>query len=122
MPVSNQDAKDYLLQVNKKLVSNNKLKLRLISNKTIDVYFDNVRIVFQDFLKAMMIAHNEDERNVLIQGMCDVNALYSIKQKLGRELPVDIAEIAYDFDNPDYPGVANISHKIEHKQYLIQAE
>lgn len=122
MSVSSQDAKNYLLQVNKKLASNNKLALRLISKKTIDVYFDNVRIIFKDFLKAMLDARSDHERSDLIQEMCDINTLYSIKLKLGQKLPADIAEIAYDFDNPDYPGLANISDKIEHKRYLIQAE
>jgi hypothetical protein len=116
------DAMSYILQLNKKLVSDNKLKLLIISKKSTDKYFDSMRIVFQDFLKAMSLARSDDERRVLILEMCDINALYSIKLKLGRKLPADLGEIAYDFDNPDYPGVANISDKIKHKQYLIQME
>jgi hypothetical protein len=54
--------------------------------------------------------------------MCELNALYSIQLKLNYELTVDLAEIAYEFDNPDYPGLAHVINKIENKQYLIQPE
>lgn len=114
------DAKSYILRLNKKLVSDNKLKLLIISKKSIEKYFDSMRIVFQDFLKAMLLARNDDERRALVLEMCDINALYSIRIKLHQKLPDDLAEIAYDFDNPDYPGLANISDKIAQRQYLIQ--
>lgn len=121
MSLNSQDAKNYLLRMNEKLTTNNKLKLRLMSKKSIDAYFDNMRIVFHDFLKAMLQTETDDERRVLILEMCDINALYNIKIKLERELPADLAEIAYDFDNPDYPGAANIYDKIKCKRYLLQA-
>lgn len=115
-------AKNYLIELNKVLLSNDEIKVQLVSSESIDQYFENIRLVFKDFLQAISTTQDDDNQQALLVEMCKLNALYSIKLKLNYELTADLAEIAYDFDNPDYPGLVRIINKIKNKQYLIQTE
>jgi hypothetical protein len=49
--------------------------------------------------------------------LCDLNALYALQLKLNVTLSPWFHEVAYDFDNPDYPGYGYISEKIRKNEY-----
>lgn len=82
-------------------------------------YFSNFRILFAQFEAEFKASSDINARKKMIEELCTINGLYSIKLKAHKEIPADLADIAYDFDNPEYPGYSHIKEKIMSGGYKL---
>ena len=119
MSIRKETPSRYIEKLNK-ILSNNDVSS--ITPEMAEKYFDNFRLVFKEFLHAIDTALDRDTQQKLRFGLCKNNALFAIQLKLNYELPPDLYEIAYDFDNPDYPRLDFIVKKIKHREYIIQQQ
>jgi hypothetical protein len=96
-------------------------ELRLAEHD-IDGYFSEFRPLFADFLGKFKGSSEDSERRRLFMRLCELNYLYAVQLKLGYTLPEDLQRVAYDFDNPHYPGYDQIAQKILHGDYSLRGD
>jgi hypothetical protein len=93
-----------------------------VGSEQVGQYFDEFRQLFRNFAHIFKTTVTDNERKELFREMCELNYLYAIQLKLGHDLPKDLYEVAYDFDNPDYPGYNQVAQKISNNSYLLLKE
>jgi hypothetical protein len=86
-------------------------RLSSFNEKSIRAYLRKFELVFRD--KATHF--NQEE----FQEICDLNTLFALQLKLNVDLPEKFYQVAYDFDNPEYPGFKYVSKKVKNNGYLL---
>ena len=108
---------DYIKELNSILTNK---KTNSLTTEFVRRYFDNIRLVFLELFDEINAGVSEDKYRQEFEEICRANLLQAISLKFGYELPSDLEELAYDFDNSEYPGATYIINKIKAKSYLLQ--
>ncbi len=94
--------KETVVQLNKLLASGED---SVFDKAVAERYFEAFKNIFNDFL---IIAEQVQSSTLLLpyfEELCELNYLYAFQIKFRHPLPEELEQIAYDFDNPEYPGV-----------------
>lgn len=115
MTVDHAQPTEDILSINKLIQSSADSRL---SDEQVDVYFRSFRTFFVQAAHDIATEATGQKKQAIFQTICDLNCLFGLSLKNGIELPADLYEVAYDFDNPDYPGFSNLLPKLEGREYL----
>jgi hypothetical protein len=112
-----KQAKEELKALNKRVIGHASV-VELTDAET-ENYYHYFRVVFCSFLSDFEDTDDDAVRVKLIHEVVDLNGLYAIQIKANKKLPPDLADIAHDFDNPDYPGYRYVEEKVVSGGYRL---
>jgi hypothetical protein len=81
-------------------------------------YFEDFRVIITAASNTITSVDKKEQKKIF-QELCDLNGLYAVQLKMKVDLPNEVSEIAYDFDNPDYPGFDYVLNRLLNKGYKI---
>jgi hypothetical protein len=93
-----------------------------IDEKIVSDYFEYFQKAFKKFVDNLGNSKNEAEQRKIFQDICDLNELYKLQLQYNATIPDNLAEVAYDFDNPEYPGFKLVIEKVQARGYKILQE